>query len=280
MPALEKKQVVSFLKILQIPVDKSPDEIKDLLLEAGWNDKDAAEAVTVLYPHGKEEAEEKERSRASQIVAQKYVQPEERLDEVVAPEPIAEAVSTDAPETIPEPPTIEPAEETISSAVSAVTESVDTVPEEEMIEVQPEPTPTPSPVTVEPPAELISTIAAQQSRPMDEPGRPHTDAPWLRDQVDIYDVTPEEREEMIRTVYRTNERLSPQTIHALLGIDVDLSEFEARYHRQQTGINWVQVIIIFVCSLLIAVAALFGGMYYFEVGPFHPSMDSSLGGIR
>lgn len=47
---LEKKQIHSFLKILQIPTDQSPEEIEIALKKAGWNSTDAREAVRVLNP--------------------------------------------------------------------------------------------------------------------------------------------------------------------------------------------------------------------------------------
>ncbi len=241
MSALEKKQVVSFLKILQIPTDKSPEEIKRSLLGAGWNEKDASEAVTVLYPHTEDAEPVEGEVRPSQIVAQKYVQPED------------DAVSTIV---------------TKSSVESTV--------EQPLTESEP------AEQSTEMPSKITSVLSAEAQALADgviedDPGRPHTDAPWLKDQVDIYDVTPEEREEMIRTVYRTNERLSPQTIHALLGIDVDLSEFESAYQKRiNSGLSWIQIAIIFVLSVLIATVSLFYGMYYFEVGLFHPSITSGL----
>lgn len=247
MPALEKQQVISFLKILQIPTDLTPEEIKKSLLEAGWNEQDAIEAVTVLHPQKVQQKPDggvvetsvapgrsKEASTApqSQIVAQKYVQNQ----------------AATKPERVDAPP----------------------------------PTPTAEAQTQQEEAEAVrvaQTIEQERSKRLQDVDqqveRPHTDAPWLEHQVDIYDVTPEEREEMIRTVYRTNERLSPQTIHALLGIDVDLSEFEHDYRqrKQSDTLSGSQILVIVGLSLVLAGIGFFFGMYYFEVGPFHPSLS-------
>lgn len=241
---MEKQQVSTFLKILQIPSNAPPEDIKASLLESGWNDKDAEEAIAVLYPHyDQDEATsgDYEQQDASQIVAQKYVrtgpEPEQSSTSSVAAAPTAPATyDAVAPSSAPE-------------AGPAFT------PEDEA------PVPEKAPIP-------------QNLDPQAEKERPHTDAPWLQQQVDIYDVTPEEKERMIRTVYRTNERLSPQTIHALLGIDVDLSEYEAAYRERQKDdtLDWVQISIILLSSIAIASIALLLGLYYFEVGPFHPTI--------
>lgn len=246
MPALEKQQIISFLKILQIPTDQTAEEIKRSLLEAGWNEKDADEALTVLRPHqqddtavakeGSKEEQTEPAPNRSQIIAQKYVQH-------APPPPI--------PAPTPEKTAFTP-------------RRVESTAEEQVV------------------VDAAKTIAAEraartQETEQDSTDRPHTDAPWLEHQVDIYDVTPEEREEMIRTVYRTNEKLSPQTIHALLGIDVDLSELEQNYRDQyhSTSLTWTQIAIIIILSVALAVLGFVFGMYYFEVGPFHPSLNNS-----
>lgn len=254
---MEKKQVSTFLKILQIPSDAPPDEIKDSLLQSGWNEKDAEEAIGVLYPGTDSadisedtETETTKQADGSQIVAQKYVRSS-------AP---AEPTTSDE---LTEIPTAKP-DEPEPIAPSTASES----------EAPPQPAFTPE---AQAPAFQEASDTSTHREALDpeaEKNRPHTDAPWLDNQVDIYDVTPEEREEMIRTVYRTNERLSPQTIHALLGIDVDLSEYEEAYERrqQERGFQWIQILIILLSSVAIASVALLLGLYFLEVGPFHPTI--------
>lgn len=235
MASLEKQQVVSFLKILQIPTNVPPEKIKQSLLEAGWNEKDADEAVIILHPRDEKKQKQiqeashpddaTDQSPSSQIVAERYVQSETEV-----------------------------------SPKQVNTEQITQPDDEAAVQA----------------AETITQELASKAQAADTTERPHTDAPWLEHQVDIYDVTPEEREEMIRTVYRTNEKLSPQTIHALLGIDVDLTELEesfAKRHAASGRITAGQIATIVILSILLAVFGFVFGMYYFEVGPFHPSMN-------
>ncbi len=233
---MEKQQVSTFLKILQIPSQAPPEEIKESLLASGWNESDADEAISVLYPDYATDGSAAEQSGdTSQIVAQRYVK-QSSADET------GEAAAT----------TVSPAQ--AAAPAAATPEDATPIPEK---------APIPDDLDTE-----------------DEKSRPHTDAPWLQQQADIYDVSEEEKQEMIRSVYRTNERLSPQTIHALLGIDVDLSEYEAAYekrHRGKGGLLWSQILIIMLSSLAIGAIGLFLGLYYFEAGPFHPTITGDRG---
>lgn len=243
---MEKKQVSTFLKILQIPTNAPPEDIKQSLLDSGWNEADATEAVQILHPdHDGGTA-----SYSPQLVAQKYTPK--------APEPTEPKLEKTAPDTAE-------------------------------AKVQPETEATPSSVSVketkEAPkkiAEEVTSLAKQASvektvtATKQSKDHPHADAPWLTNAVDIYDVSEEEKQRMIRTVYRTNERLTPQTIHALLGIDVDLSEYESAYKKEvEQAIGWKQMILIFVLSLIIAGTGVALGLYYFEAGPFHPSITGA-----
>lgn len=259
---MEKKQVSTFLKILQIPKDAPPADIKESLLASGWNEKDADEAIRVLYPNytsGTASASDPV-THEPQLVAQRYVKP--------VPEPEAPQASAEE-DTAPVAPEPVPAPVAETSAPDAVND--------DSAKNTKEPFDFASVTKAH--AEAAEQAAAVTGTPTPEEEakaeqvRPHTDAPWLENQVDIYDVTEEEKQEMIRTVYRTNERLTPQTIHALLGIDVDLSEYEAAYQRRKRNeVSAVQVAVILLSSLAIAAIALYLGLYYFEVGPFHPSI--------
>lgn len=278
---MEKKQVSTFLKILQIPTDAPPEDIKESLLASGWNEADAQEAIRVLYPtYSTDEGSAPEPvTKKPQLVAQRYVKPEAEPEEKEADVP--ETETTFAPDSVthpaeaqsPEPPPPEP----------------ESIPQTPVPPPQPEPETVRADATDTQPeeefdfasvakahavaAEEAVTAPSPEEEAQAEQERPHTDAPWLKEQVDIYDVTEEEKQEMIRTVYRTNERLTPQTIHALLGIDVDLSEYEAAYQRRKNNeVSGVQIVVILLSSLAIAAIALYLGLYYFEVGPFHPSI--------
>lgn len=243
---MEKKQVSTFLKILQIPTNAPPEEIKQSLLDSGWNESDAEEAVQILHPD-----HEGSSATQAQLVAQKYTPkvskpaevPKEDLEADSAP---AEAESKE--ETAPAKETKETKE-----APKKIAEEVTSLAKEVSVD------------------KTVSAVATPPSK-----DKPHSDAPWLTDAIDIYDVSEEEKQRMIRTVYRTNERLTPQTIHALLGIDVDLSEYEAAYKKEvEQAISWKQMMLIFILSLAIAGAGVAFGLYYFEAGPFHPSITGA-----
>lgn len=291
---MEKKQVSTFLKILQIPTDAPPADIKESLLASGWNEADADEAIRVLYPSYSSDgvADGEPVTQQPQLVAQRYVKPipePEAAPEAKSVADVDEEALSFTPESVAPPEASEdvPAPEPAVPEPAATPELAATVPVP-----PPEPTPAPEPIAPATPEEEFDfasvakahAVAAEQATPeapapspeeeaKAEQERPHTDAPWLKEQVDIYDVTEEEKQEMIRTVYRTNERLTPQTIHALLGIDVDLSEYEAAYQRRKRNeVSGIQIAVILLSSLAIAAIALYLGLYYFEVGPFHPSI--------
>ena len=241
-----------------------PEKIKQSLLEAGWNEKDADEAVTILHPR-EEKQEEKVTKKAS-----------EKLSAVDTQEGTQEDIGESAPEDVPkEPPRSQiVAQRYVQSQPEASPERPDIVESTDPTKLASVEADNEAATRA---AETIAQELADKDQVADTSERPHTDAPWLEHQVDIYDVTPEEREEMIRTVYRTNEKLSPQTIHALLGIDVDLTELEESYAKRHAASNRItvgQIITIMILSILLAGFGFVFGMYYFEVGPFHPSMNS------
>jgi len=94
----------------------------------------------------------------------------------------------------------------------------------------------------------------------------------LRENVNTH----QSRVERLDNVFLTDKRLSPEAIHALLGIDVqvnaqDLSSLRSR----QSFLYWVQICSIFVIALVIATASLLGVMYAEGVGIFHPSSPSA-----
>src|SRR3989338_4378364 len=93
----------------------------------------------------------------------------------------------------------------------------------------------------------------------------------LRENVNTH----QSRIERVDNVFLTDKRLSPEAIHALLGIDVkvnaeDLSTLRAR----QSFMYWAQVSSIFVIAFVIAAASLLGVMYAQGVGIFHTSSSS------
>ena len=241
-----------------------PEKIKQSLLEAGWNEKDADEAVTILHPHEEKQQEKVQEKVQDKVFEEKFVEDTAEGTQ----EDTAEDTTGDVPEEAPRSQIV--AQRYVQSQLETPPKRVDSLDVTESPSVD---TDDEAAVQV---AETINQELADKAQATDISERPHTDAPWLEHQVDIYDVTPEERDEMIRTVYRTNEKLSPQTIHALLGIDVDLSEFEESYAKRHADANRItlgQIITITILSVLLALFGFIIGMYYFEVGPFHPSMN-------
>lgn len=86
--------------------------------------------------------------------------------------------------------------------------------------------------------------------------------------------THQNRVERLDNVFLTDKRLSPEAIHALLGIDVQVNENELETLRVKSrNMYWVQISSIFVIAALIAAGTLFGLMYAEGVGIFHPSYN-------
>lgn len=84
--------------------------------------------------------------------------------------------------------------------------------------------------------------------------------------------THKRRIEHLDNVFLTDKRLSPEAIHALLGIDVTVDANDiSRIRAHQHFMYWIQVVSIFVIAMMIAIASLLGVMYAEGVGVFHPS---------
>ncbi len=81
------------------------------------------------------------------------------------------------------------------------------------------------------------------------------------------------RVDKLHDVFFADKALSPEAIHALLGIDVQVnsSEMDSLRARRQSAYRW-QLISIFVFSILIAFVSITAMMYWQKAGPFHPSM--------
>lgn len=75
----------------------------------------------------------------------------------------------------------------------------------------------------------------------------------------------------LHKIYRTDNGLKPAEITALLGIDVDVSEWQVQNHRQR-GVSNVHYFVILGLILLLAIGGLTFTMYINEAGPFHPSV--------
>src|SRR3989344_3728381 len=90
----------------------------------------------------------------------------------------------------------------------------------------------------------------------------------LRENVNTH----KSRIERLDNVFLTDKRLSPEAIHALLGIDVKIDASDLSTLRaHQSFVYWIQISSIFVIALIIAAMSLIGVMYAEGVGIFHPS---------
>jgi hypothetical protein len=74
----------------------------------------------------------------------------------------------------------------------------------------------------------------------------------------------------LHKIYRTDKGLKPAEITALLGIDVDVSEWQIKNHRQR-GVSTAHYFIILGLIILLAFGGLMFAMYLNAAGPFHPS---------
>ena len=84
--------------------------------------------------------------------------------------------------------------------------------------------------------------------------------------------THKSRVDTLHDVYLTDKKLSPEAIHSLLGIDVqvDSNELETLRISRRNLYHW-QVLSIFVIAILVAITLVLGMMYMTGFGFFHPS---------
>ena len=280
---LEKKQVHSFLKILQIPTDQSPEEIELALKKAGWNKDDAREAVRILDPEAKKEKQEP--VTKPQLVAQvSKPQSEQTAVPPSPPQPPSDHPPSESDdgrdEQIPVAPPTEGASIPLvkRAAVSPrtpVEKSEDAVlkpavptrpPHEPNVSIVPPPSDHKRPPTQPPTPGAAEAPVSFTPESVAEPA----------EQANVHE-RPVTSKEMASQLFRSDEhRLNSETITNLLGIDVEVrpDEFEVYRRRRQPTLTFTQLLIIVICSILLAFAALMYGMYLFQVGPFHPTAEA------
>lgn len=103
-------------------------------------------------------------------------------------------------------------------------------------------------------------------------------AQWHNDDIDaaLYvlrdaNFNQQTQQSALRQLHRTDDRLRPETIKALLGIDVDITAREIVHAKRQAQGGWTfgQVLSMFGASLLIGFGLLFVFMWLNHSGPFH-----------
>ena len=105
-------------------------------------------------------------------------------------------------------------------------------------------------------------------------------AQWHKEDVEaailVLRENPEDhvtRVDSLHKVFRTDERMKPETISALLGIEMDLSPKDLNTLKGQTqNFLSLQILLIILFSVLFAGGFLVASMYLLEMGPFHQTI--------
>jgi hypothetical protein len=82
--------------------------------------------------------------------------------------------------------------------------------------------------------------------------------------------THQTRVEGLHKVFRSDEALNASEISALLGIEVTVDEVSADGRRGRE-MSTLQTLFVIVVSIVLALLGVFGAMYHYEVGIFHPT---------
>lgn len=70
-------------------------------------------------------------------------------------------------------------------------------------------------------------------------------------------------------VFNTNNPISPDTLHSLLGIEINLSDISKEHEDSLARAYHGQIISIVIITILLAVIFLMGMMWFLKVGIFH-----------
>ncbi len=106
-------------------------------------------------------------------------------------------------------------------------------------------------------------------------------AQWHEDDVEAAVLVLRENKDSHEThvdslhkVFRSDERLRPETISSLLGIEMDLSskDIEVRRKRARPALMPSQVLVMTVISLVLSLIFVFAVMWYLETGLFHQTL--------
>ncbi len=83
-----------------------------------------------------------------------------------------------------------------------------------------------------------------------------------------------EHVETVHKVFRTDEKLKPETISALLGVDVDIDPNEIKMRRRlaRGQLTSGLVLHILLVSLVLSSIFIFGTMWLMKIGIFHDTV--------
>lgn len=108
-------------------------------------------------------------------------------------------------------------------------------------------------------------------------------AKWHEDDVEtaltVLRQNSENKAESVQTlhkIFRSDERLKPETISALLGVDISVSPQEVALHRKraQGQLTGGLIINILLVSLVLSSIFIFGSMWFLKVGIFHQTVSN------
>ncbi|MFT5849875.1 MAG: hypothetical protein ACI9H6_000701 [Patiriisocius sp.] len=124
---------------------------------------------------------------------------------------------------------------------------------------------------------FLSLNGVEPSAPDDQIKSVLLSAQWHEDDVEAAILVLRENPldhkthvDSIHKVFRSDERMKPETISALLGIEMDVKPADlTSQKRSNRNFVTLQLLFIVVFSLLLATGFLIASMYLLEMGPFH-----------
>lgn len=78
----------------------------------------------------------------------------------------------------------------------------------------------------------------------------------------------------LHKVFQSDDKMSPEAISALLGVDIEVSTDDVTHGRTRKGrsLSMGQALQISLISLALSMGFVFASMWYFEMGIFHITM--------
>ena len=78
----------------------------------------------------------------------------------------------------------------------------------------------------------------------------------------------------LHKVFTSDEKLPPELISSLLGVDIDLSYLNvtSKSHRAGRYVSFGQMVQICILSVTLSSLCIFGSMWYLDLGVFHFTM--------
>lgn len=106
-------------------------------------------------------------------------------------------------------------------------------------------------------------------------------AKWHEDDIEaaitVMQEDPESHEthvDSIHKVFRTDERLRPETVSALLGIQMDMTSSDVDVSRSgaKGGMSMSQMTVIALSSLILSLIFVLAAMWHLQMGLFHQTL--------